>query len=283
MREISVVGALILSGLFANAQVNTIQELEAKTNRPALVSENTKEISALICNGTEQFVDLGFNTSKIISVSPKIDFVAEKNGIWISSTKSEILEFSYRTEEGVNERLKLNIDVEFVSAKFSVSPNEGTKPLEIQTKNESSNAVSYSWDFGSGTSNEINPSISYYEAGEYQISLSVKGEKGCTDVSTKKNISVYEEGEFFIPNAFTPNFDGRNETFFVIPKNILEFTCEVYNQYGELITTLNSKEDVWDGNFNGYPAPSGNYIYRIQYSNLANESKKLVGSVELRR
>jgi len=106
---------------------------------------------------------------------------------------------------------------------------------------------------------------------------------GCEAVSIKKDIEIFEEGEFFIPNAFTPNFDGRNETFFVIPKNIKQFSCLVYNQHGDLVTTLSSKEEAWDGYFNGYPAPSGSYIYKIQYTNLANEVKKLIGAVELRR
>ena len=155
--------------------------------------------------------------------------------------------------------------------------------MSIAVTNESKNAVSFKWDFGIEVSENKEPSIVYSEPGTYPISLTVTGEKGCTSTSANKNIEVFEEGEFFIPNAFTPNFDGRNETFFVIPKNIEEFTCSVFNQFGDLVTSFSSRDEEWDGTFNGYPAPSGNYIYKIQYTNLAGNSKKLVGAVELRR
>lgn len=262
---------------------NSVQD--AKSQNQLLTTSQLDPItqSVVFCNGESKAIAVPFSQENLISTTPSEGVVSvENNSVILQPTENTTYTFTY-VENNATKQLIVNVELEYVSADFSIEPPMGTAPFTISLLNESKNGVEYKWELGNKISFEESPTFLLSEPGNEQARLTVKGKLGCEAVSAKKSVEVYEEGEFFIPNAFTPNFDGRNETFFVIPKNIKNFDCLVYNQHGDLITTLTSKDESWDGNFNGYPAPSGRYIYKIQYTNLANQTKKLVGAVELRR
>lgn len=70
---------------------------------------------------------------------------------------------------------------------------------------------------------------------------------------------------FFIPNAFTPDFDGINDVFYAsIPENI-PFTLSVFSRWGELLFSGSSKNDVWDGRFQGKLLPPDVYVWQLNY------------------
>ncbi|SEW34430.1 gliding motility-associated C-terminal domain-containing protein [Chitinophaga sp. YR573] len=85
-------------------------------------------------------------------------------------------------------------------------------------------------------------------------------------------------GEVFIPNAFTPNGDGKNDIF--KPEgNIKTLDMKIFNQWGELISTGSG----WNGTSGGKAQPMGVYMYamKIIMTNGTEVIKK--GSVNLLR
>ena len=59
---------------------------------------------------------------------------------------------------------------------FVMNKNEGCSPLEVQFYNSSSNAQSYIWDFGDGsTSTDVNPSHTFIDHGTYMVKLTAIG------------------------------------------------------------------------------------------------------------
>ncbi len=98
----------------------------------------------------------------------------------------------------------------------------------------------------------------------------VYADYGCTDTATVTIHVLCNQSKIFIPTAFTPNGDGRNDRFYVISSidnPIRSFA--VYNRAGEMIfnqneSVTNYSGDGWDGMFKGQPASSGTYIYRIE-------------------
>lgn len=86
----------------------------------------------------------------------------------------------------------------------------------------------------------------------------------------------------FIPTAFTPNGDGKNDLFHVIG-TVNEFSLNVYNRWGEVVFKSNSVLDGWDGTYKGSAQPSGVFIYFIKYKNLNNSSKQIKGALMLIR
>ncbi len=104
-------------------------------------------------------------------------------------------------------------------------------------------------------------SITVYETGNYSV---IVGNPGC-EVSDTGYISLCN-GRIFMPNAFTPNKDGINETFKPITSDVsVEFHMTIFDRWGQMIFETYDIHEGWDGYLNGELCPVGNYIWRIDY------------------
>jgi gliding motility-associated-like protein len=130
-------------------------------------------------------------------------------------------------------------------------------------------AVSYSWNFGDGsTSNSVNPNHTYYSNGNYYVVLQITNALGCTDSAIHFILVdiVNNEISTLIPTIISPNGDSANDVW------KLEFLqygypnahIEIYNEWGQTIFTSDGYQNPWDGTYNGQPVPDGNYMYVIQ-------------------
>jgi gliding motility-associated-like protein len=80
----------------------------------------------------------------------------------------------------------------------------------------------------------------------------------------------------FIPNAFSPNGDGKNDVFEVgisCPQ-ITGYTFSIYNRYGQKIFQSLKPGQNWDGMDNGHSADAGTYFFYLQYKDGTNEVKR---------
>ena len=86
---------------------------------------------------------------------------------------------------------------------------------------------------------------------------------GCPTTDTVF-IKAYRGPEFYVPNAFTPNGDGKNEVFrFVAAGMTVIHYFKVFNRYGQLVYNSTNPSAGWDGSFNGKPQTTGTYIWMI--------------------
>lgn len=70
-----------------------------------------------------------------------------------------------------------------------------------------------------------------------------------------------------IPNAFTPNKDGKNDTFKpLVTAPLTHYTMQVYNRWGQLIFETRDYSKGWDGDFQGTPQQNGVYVYQISFN-----------------
>ncbi len=87
---------------------------------------------------------------------------------------------------------------------------------------------------------------------------------GCTTNTTLK-VTYDNCCKPFIPTAFTPNNDGRNDTWQVLYKGDMELErAAIYNRFGQLVFESKSKMQVWDGSFGGQMAELGTYYFHIK-------------------
>ena len=78
-------------------------------------------------------------------------------------------------------------------------------------------------------------------------------------------IKVYEGPTYYLPNAFTPNGDGRNDVFFPTPVGIRSTDYfRVFNRYGQLMYQTKEYMQGWNGTLKGKPAASGTYVWMIK-------------------
>ncbi len=108
--------------------------------------------------------------------------------------------------------------------------------------------------------------------------LTVTTDKGCT-ASSKIFIKVLKMPQ--VPNTFTPNGDGVNDTWNV--KYLADYpgaTVDIFNRYGDKLYKIVNYQVPWDGTTNGSELPVGTYYYII---NPKNERKVISGSVTIIR
>ncbi len=111
-------------------------------------------------------------------------------------------------------------------------------------------------------------------------------EAGCRDTA---NVTVYLksflclEPYIFVPNAFTPDGDGRNDIFYVRGNAIDEMYIAVFNRWGEKVFESNSLENGWDGTYKGKELPPDVFGYYLELKCLNGEEYFKKGNVTLIR
>jgi len=75
----------------------------------------------------------------------------------------------------------------------------------------------------------------------------------------------------FLPDAFSPNRDNRNDTYrFTSNCNEFSGTLEIYNRSGKRLFISDSQDKGWDGTFDGKEVPAGAYIYVMKHRGYDN-------------
>jgi gliding motility-associated-like protein len=96
-------------------------------------------------------------------------------------------------------------------------------------------------------------------------------------------VLVIIDGSLYVPNTFTPNEDGINDTFFALGKEIDTFRMMVFNRWGEMIFETDVLTGRWDGTYNGVGSPIDTYVWRVDYTEMNGEDHILYGHVNLVR
>jgi gliding motility-associated-like protein len=151
------------------------------------------------------------------------------------------------------------------------APNEVCpKDLVNFTDVSTGDVSSWNWNFGDGTtSNQQAPQVHLYPntwAGKtYTVSLIVQNNMGCYDTLIKQ-IMKLQSCYISVPNAFTPNGDGKND--YLYPLNAFSATnleFRVFNRYGQVVFETREWTRKWDGMINGQLQPAGTYVWTLRY------------------
>jgi gliding motility-associated-like protein len=90
--------------------------------------------------------------------------------------------------------------------------------------------------------------------------------------------------DILIPNAFTPNRDGKNDVFsFYAPASFKDISMQVFNRWGNIVYERKGNNFAWDGTFKGSNQPADVYVYIISYTDAAGNRKNAKGPVTLIR
>ena len=165
----------------------------------------------------------------------------------------------------------------------------GPQPINIDDPvvefiNRSTNYHSVTWKFNDGqiiTGQDI-LTHTFQEIGEYTVKLYIENIEGCAD-SISYRIIVDPVFSIYIPSAFSPNEDQRNETFKPILREngYISYSMKIFNQWGEIL--FNDENQSWDGTFNGRNCQGGTYSYIITAYDFLNKPYVKTGSFILIR
>ncbi|MEP7258423.1 MAG: PKD domain-containing protein [Flavitalea sp.] len=108
-------------------------------------------------------------------------------------------------------------------------------------------------------STSFSPVLTPVKQQEYKVKFSFVS--GCTTVDTVL-VKVLLADEIFVPKAFTPNGDGKNDVLRPIMAGVRELQYfRVYNRWGNLLFETKDATRGWDGTFKGVRQPMETYIW----------------------
>ncbi|MFV5691968.1 PKD domain-containing protein [Flavobacterium sp. LT1R49] len=142
---------------------------------------------------------------------------------------------------------------------FSISD-----PIQF-TNTSTADYSSTAWDFGDGSvSSEENPTHTFVKEGSYVVTQTVTYPFGC--IYTHFVTLLIDKGyKMVIPNGFTPNGDGINETFKPVFVGLKSLQLDVYDTWGELIYSEKGETlQGWDGRIKERESENGNYYYKVK-------------------
>lgn len=157
----------------------------------------------------------------------------------------------------------------YLKAEFTILPDLCPKEPVIFAANSIGKITRHDWSFGDGSFGTGSPATHIFAQPNRETALTVRytvtDSFGCSQ-TIQKPIKVYSSCIVAVPNAFTPNGNGKNE--FLYPLNAvkaeqLEFM--VYNRWGQMIYRTSDWKRGWDGTLNGVQQPTGTYVWVLRY------------------
>jgi gliding motility-associated-like protein len=135
------------------------------------------------------------------------------------------------------------------------------QPLQLTA----TGGVGYSWSPAIGISDAgiPNPVVtlsSSVDSVTYRVKVSAAD--GCFAEDDIK-VQIFKTGpDIFVPTAFTPNGDGKNDLLKAIPVGIKSMGYfRVYNRWGALVFSTSQLGVGWDGTIDGKQQATGTFVY----------------------
>ncbi len=179
----------------------------------------------------------------------------------------------------------IQVKVDSFRVKLAASPNPVLAGMTV--------TISTSSDFKYSI-NAWTPAIDFADQTAFSQTLTVRDTArtyavsavssiGCTDTVSIRLVVDVNLKDFFIPNAFTPNGDGKNDQFLIYGSSVSNADLVVFNQWGERIYHSEQQGTGWDGNYRGQPQPSGVYVYLAKVTFYNGKSVNQKGIIHLVR
>lgn len=114
-------------------------------------------------------------------------------------------------------------------------------------------------------------------AGFYQYRIKVVADHSTADTAFSNEVIIIGSLELQAPEAFTPNGDGLNDSFYVRGNLLDTYNLRIFNRWGDLIFISEQQEQAWDGTYNGSEAPAGPYSFTVEATDINGNVASLKG------
>jgi gliding motility-associated-like protein len=159
----------------------------------------------------------------------------------------------------------LPVNVKFVTPDININdPVPVRYPGTVDLSKTFTHDPDFTYSYFSVAKEGVIPLTNYTavnKTGNYFIKS--KNNFGC-EIGNYVHVDILPPLPFVVdaPNVFTPNNDGINDKFGLRLDGFIKFnSIDIFNRNGQLIFSAKSQADLWDGNFNGRPLPTGTYYW----------------------
>lgn len=253
-----------------------------------IINSSTSTVNSVICQGRSYlgysksgtYIDTlqaanGCDNFRILNLTVKpiadttIDITICRGDSYRGHTKSGMYQDTILTPEGCDSLVNANLSV---SPDIDLGPDQQLCLGQTILLNPGP-FKNYLWQDGSAM-----PTFNVTQAGIYWVK--VTDENGCMGADT-----VVIKGSTCLspplPNTFTPNGDGINDTWELLGlQSFPECTVFIYDRWGQTVFKSTGYSKPWDGTYNGKKLPFGTYYYVID---LKNNTPLISGDVTIVR
>jgi gliding motility-associated-like protein len=130
------------------------------------------------------------------------------------------------------------------------------------------------------------PTQANYDNGQdgYSHKYRIKAyELGGSHISWSNDLELNFEPLLFIPNAFTPDANGRNDQFVPVSGGLKTYRMRIYSRWGEKLWEGEDPLQGWDGSYKGQAQPEGVYVWVVDYSDFRGRTYQTKGTLHLLR
>lgn len=230
-----------------------------------------------ICAGDSVFISL--DKFKLVSLSPTVSFSCniDSTNLYVKPNATSVYTLVAKDSCGNIDTTTFEIKVEAIPvAVFAFTKTSfDITDVNISIINQSLNATSYEWYFnGQLLSTSSNPLFPIVDTGLYCFKLVAKNTIGCSDtfdlcVNVVDTVvsNIVDQVSVYVPNAFSPNGDGKNDLFkpiFSGDVSSLRYKFAIYNRYGQQVFYTNNYQEGWNGTFQKMKCDLGYFYYYLQ-------------------
>ena len=124
-----------------------------------------------------------------------------------------------------------------------------------------------------------------YSLGTHIITATFVSFDGCPADPVIYYVTLVDCDEFdiYIPNAFSPNGNGKNDLWFPIAHNFKKLSCWVYDRWGENVFYTSDLDGKWDGTYHNIDCKLGVYVYIVIGIDLYDGVHEYQGNITLIR
>ncbi len=139
----------------------------------------------------------------------------------------------------------------------------------------------YSWTPTTGLDNPnvADPTASPTVTTMYIVT--VTDSNGCTALDSVLVTVIFDCGEIFVPNIFSPNADGHNDSLKVFGQCILDYHWTIYDRWGEVVFESIDPSEAWDGTYHEKLLDPAVFVYKVSGSLVNGDLFEAHGNVTL--
>lgn len=272
---VSVSGTFYVQGFSAGGCSTTLKPLKVVLNDQPTI---TAEENVVVCKGV---------AATLKAYSPGNEIIWQNTGtgdsIIVQPSGTTLYKAIAINEAGCTDTTVIKVQVQDFSISLKANPSPilvGAPVMLVTSANASYTVIAWKPEshFRNQTANSQSIIVNDTTSTFFVIG---KSAEGCLDSASIK--TTVDNKDFFIPNAFTPNNDGKNDIFRVYGSSVIGAEIKIFNQWGAQVFETRDNQQGWNGTQKNVAQPVGVYVYviKIRLSNEDTFIKK--GTVRLIR
>ena len=133
---------------------------------------------------------------------------------------------------------------------------------------------------------DLSPKLLFPKVGKYKVTLTAINPFDCRH-EVSKWVEVKNHFNVFVPNSFSPNFDGLNDVFMPVFSNYgldtKVYELSIFDRWGQLLYSTTDISQGWDGSVgnSGEPVKEDVYVFKLQYKDAEGNVYDKTGHVSI--